>query len=92
MALPEENTTEKKRGNPGWTPGVSANPAGRPKVLDKDKKTNKALRASELMSLARRLKPHLSRAIMAAADVLENKESADASKLKASALIMAAVS
>ena len=88
MALPEENT-EKKRGNPFWEKGKSANPAGRPRVLNPEKKTNKELRAAELMALARKLKPHLSKSIMAAVNVLDNQESADASKLKASALIIA---
>lgn len=88
MALLEEKI-EKKRGNPFWNKGVSGNVAGRPKVLNKDKKTNKEIRSAELLALTRKLKPHVSKAIMAAVNILENKEAVDSSKLKASALILA---
>lgn len=88
MALSEKNT-DKKRGNPFWHKGISGNVAGRPKVLNKDKKTNKEIRSAELLALTRKLKPHVSKAIMAAVNILENKEAMDSSKLKASALIIA---
>jgi hypothetical protein len=84
-------TAEEKRGpgNPAWRKnGESPNPAGRPKGLNKEKKTNKEIRSSELLMLTRRLKPHLSKAIMSAVDILDNKESAESSKLRASALII----
>lgn len=87
MALPEENT-EKKRGNPFWEKGKSANPAGRPRVLDKDKKSNKTLRSDEFMSLVRKFKPHMSRAVMTAVEIMENKESSEAGRLRASALLI----
>ena len=87
MALPEENT-EKKRGNPSWTPGKSANPAGRPRVLDPEKKTNKSLRNDQFLQLVRKFKPHLSRAIMTAVEIMENKNSSEAGRLRSSALII----
>ena len=87
MALPEENT-EKKRGNPSWTPGKSANPAGRPRVLNPEKKTNKSLRNDQFLQLVRKFKPHLSRAIMTAVEIMENKNSSEAGRLWSSALII----
>jgi hypothetical protein len=87
MALPKENT-EKRRGNPNWEKGKSGNLAGRPRVLDKDKKNNKQLRSDEFMSLVRKFKPHMSRAVMTAVEIMENKESSEAGRLRASALLI----
>lgn len=87
MALPEENT-EKKRGNPFWEKGKSANPAGRPRVINPEKKTNKEIKAETLLHLVRKFRPHLTKAINAAVEILDNKESAESSKLRASALII----
>lgn len=83
--MAKENT---KRGNPNWTPGQSANPNGRPKTIDRDKKTNREIRSAELLSLTRKLKPHLTRAIRAAIDILESKDASEAGKLRASALVI----
>lgn len=88
MSAVQKEETEKKRGNPNWGKGQSGNPEGRPKILDKDKKTNKELRSDEFMSLVRKFKPHLSKAVKAAVDILENKEASESGKLRASALII----
>ena len=40
------------------------------------------------MSLVRRFKPHMSKAIMTAVEIMENKESSEAGRLRASALLI----
>lgn len=82
------NPQEKKRGNPGWQPGVSGNTAGRPKTIDRDKKTNRTLRQEEYLSLVRKFKPHLAKAIRAATNILDDPNSSEAGKLRSSALIL----
>lgn len=75
--------------NPNWTPGIeSPNKAGRPKTLDKDKKTNREIKAETLLHLVRKFRPHLSKAINVAVAILDNKDAAETSKLRASALII----
>lgn len=82
------NPQEKKRGNPGWQPGVSGNTAGRPKTIDRDKKTNRTLRQEEYLSLVRKFKPHLAKAIRAATNILDDPDASEAGKLRSSALIL----
>ena len=77
----------------GWRgPPGSINVAGRKKKTDEDrnkeKKSNRVLRQEELLSLVRKFKPLQTKAIQAASKILDNKESNDASKLRASALII----
>lgn len=74
----------------GWKgPPGSRNNAGRPKRdPNAEKKTNRELRSDEFMSLVRKFKPHLSKAIRAAVEVIDNEKAADQNKLKASALII----
>lgn len=79
---------QTKRGNPNWQQGQSANPAGRPKTIDRDKKTNREIRSETLLNMVRRFRPHLTRAINAAVEILENKEASESGKLRASALII----
>lgn len=79
---------QTKRGNPAWGKGVSGNPEGRPRVLDKDKKTNREIRGETLLHLVRKFRPHLTRAINAAVEILDNRESSETGRLKASALII----
>lgn len=79
---------QPKRGNPQWGKGVSGNPDGRPKVLDKDKKTNRTQRQQEFMGLVRKFKPHLAKAVKAAVDILDNPEASESGKLRSSALIL----
>jgi len=68
--------------------GVSGNPAGRSRVLDADKPTNKSNRQRELMSLVRKLKPIQTKAIQAAVNILDNKDASENGKLRSAALII----
>lgn len=81
---------EAKVKKTGWRgPAGSINTAGRPKRdPNAEKKTNRELRSEEFMSLVRRFRPHLSKAIKAAVEVIDNEKAADQNKLKASALII----
>ncbi len=84
-----QEAQQPKRGNPEWRQGQSGNPSGRPrKTLDKEKKTNREIRSEELLSLTRKFRPHLSKAIKAAIDILDNKQATESGKLRASALII----
>lgn len=86
----QQEPEKKKRGSPLMYKGMPAlNPQGRPKkVLEKEKRTNRELRSEEFMGLVRKFRPHLTKAIQAAVKILDNKESNDQNKLKASALII----
>lgn len=79
---------QPKRGNPQWGKGVSGNPDGRPRTIDKDKKTNRTQRQQEFMGLVRKFKPHLAKAVKAAVDILDNPEASESGKLRSSALIL----
>lgn len=83
-----EEPVKKRRGHPGWVPGVSGNPLGRPKTVELPSMTNKELREKEFVQLLRKLRPHQSKAIMAAVAILDNKEAGDANKLRASAMLI----
>jgi len=75
--------------NPQWQKGMeSPNSQGRPKVLDKDKKTNRTQRQEEFMSLVRKFKPHLAKAVKAAVTILDSETASESGKLRASALIL----
>jgi hypothetical protein len=50
--------------------------------------TGRALRQRELLSLVRKIKPHVSLAITEAVKILGNKEAADSNKLKAAVIIL----
>lgn len=86
----QDSNGEKKRGNPALFKGMpSLNPAGRPKkVLEKEKRTNRALRSEEFLNLVRKFRPHLTKAIQAAVKILDNEKANDQNKLRASALII----
>lgn len=75
--------------NPAWQKGMeSPNSQGRPRVLDKDKKTNREIRSDTLLHLVRKFRPHLTKAINAAVNILDDKEASESGKLRASALII----
>ena len=84
-----ENTVEKPKS--GFRGGDSAiNRQGRkPKDGTEEKKTNRELRSTEFMHMVRKFKPHLSKAVKAAVDILDNDKASESGKLKASALIIA---
>ena len=89
MQTAEETQEKRKVGNPQWQKGTaSPNPNGRPKGLNREKKTNKVLRQEEFMGLVRKFKPHLAKAIQAAVTIIENAEASENGKLRASALII----
>ena len=55
----------------------------------KDKKTPRQIRNSELESLLRKIKPHVSKSIMTAVNIMDRSEdTTDASKLKAATIIL----
>lgn len=87
--MQENNQNEKKRGNPSFVKGgPSPNPLGRGKIAKPKPRTNREIRSDELMKLLRKFSPHQTKAIQAAIKIIDNNESADANKLRASALIV----
>lgn len=72
----------------GGAAGINRN--GRPKTKvgkDGEKKSNKQLRLEAMMQFARLLRPHLAKAVGAAAKILGNEEASDQNKLKAAAFV-----
>lgn len=66
------------------------NTSGRPLKGDGTKKlTNRQIREKEFLSLARKFKPLQAAAISTASKIMQNEESSDMNRLKASALIIA---
>ena len=53
-----------------------------------EKKSNKELRMSAMLQLTRMLRPHLGKAVMTAARIVDNNESSDQNKLKAAAFLV----
>lgn len=85
----ENEENKPRRGNPNWAAGMkSANPEGRPKVIDKDKKSNKTRRSESFLELVRKFRPHLSKAVMTAVNIMGDDKSSESGKLRASALII----
>ena len=65
------------------------NTKGRPLAEEVEKKlTNRQLREREFLSLARKFKPLLASAIATSGKIMQNEESSDQNRLKASALII----
>ena len=69
--------------------GVSGNPRGRPTVKDEEKPTNKSLRNKAFLQLLRKFAPLQSKAVQVAVKIMDNEDSSEAGRLKASALIIA---
>ncbi len=66
------------------------NTSGRPLKGDGAKKlTNRQIREKEFLSLARKFKPLQAAALATASKIMQNEESSDMNRLKASALIIA---
>lgn len=85
----ENEENKPRRGNPNFWKGMpSLNPDGRPKVLDKDKKSNKTRRSESFLELVRKFRPHLSKAVMTAVTIMGDDKSSESGKLRASALII----
>lgn len=70
----------------GTDPRINAN--GRPDRLPDRPLTNRELREKEMMLLLRKIKPHVSDAIMQAAKIMKSDISADTNKLKAATLLL----
>lgn len=65
------------------------NRKGRPVGKSQSKnKTNRELRQDEFLTLVRKFKPHLTKAVQAAVAILDNDKSSESGKLRASALII----
>jgi hypothetical protein len=82
---------QEKRGpgNPQWrSGGKSPNPTGRPKGLNKEKKTNRELRNSELLQLVRKFRPLQTKAIQAAVAIIDNEQASESGKLRSAALLI----
>lgn len=70
-------------------PKNSINKNGRPKGMSVFKdKTARQIREAELLSLLRKMKPLMSKSIMAASKIIDNEQASDQNKLKASALLL----
>jgi len=67
---------------------TSPNSAGRPRKDRLDIKSNKELRTEELEGILNKLKPGMGKAIKCANEIIESKESSEAGKLRASALVI----
>ena len=89
MQTAEETQEKRKVGNPQWQKGTaSPNPNGRPKGLNREKKTNRTLRFESLLDLLRKFKPLQTKAIQAAVAILDDKEASENGKLRSAALII----
>lgn len=64
------------------------NAVGRPKGYSPKKMTKRELKEKELISLVRKVKPHVALAISQAVAILGNKEAAHANQLKAAVMIL----
>lgn len=58
------------------------------RIKSADKLTNRQLRERELLSLLRKLKPHVSDSIVTAADIMKNEEASHQNKLKAAVILL----
>jgi hypothetical protein len=51
-------------------------------------KTRREIKEQELLSLLRKIKPHIADSVMTASKIMKNNDSADANKLKSAALLI----
>jgi hypothetical protein len=78
----------KKKEELGGKVDPNINNKGRIKGI-KDK-SRREIKDQELLSLLRKIKPHLSESIMVAASIMKNKEAAHANQLKAAVILLGA--
>ena len=71
----------------GGVPDKNVNRKGRPLKGDEKTLTRRAAKDKELLSLARKLKPHLALGLKESVRILENKEAADANKIRVTAFL-----
>ena len=80
---------EEKPKKTGWKgPAGSINKAGRPPAPKGEKPTNRELRERELMMLLRKIKPHISDAVMQASLIMKNEQTSDMNRLKAAVILI----
>ena len=80
-----------KKTTPDGKVDPNINIAGRkPKVDGEGNKvlTNREIKSKELLSILRKVKPHLSQSIMTAADIMKNKEATHQNQLKAAVILI----
>ena len=58
------------------------------KIKPNREKSRREIKEQELLSLLRKLKPHISDSVLTASRIMKNAESADANKLKSAALLI----
>lgn len=75
------------RKNNGGKVDSRINTRGRPLKGDEKTLTRREAKDKELLSLARKLKPHLASGLKEAVSILENKDAADANKIKVVAFL-----
>lgn len=71
----------------GGVPDKNVNRKGRPLKKDTQTLTRREAKDKELLSLARKLKPHLALGLKESVKILENAESADANKIRVTAFL-----
>lgn len=65
------------------------NARGRPTAEERAKKfTKRELKDRELLMVLRKIRPHIADSIIAASDIMKNKEALDANKLKAATILL----
>lgn len=74
----------KKELNGALDPNI--NMAGR--IKGNKEKSRREIREQELLSLLRKIKPHLSESIMTAATIMKNKEAGPGNQLKAAVILL----
>ena len=58
------------------------------KIKPNREKSRREIKEQELLSLLRKLKPHISDSVLTASRIMKNAESADSNKLKSAALLI----
>lgn len=58
------------------------------KIKPNREKSRREIKEQELLSLLRKIKPHIADSVMTASRIMKNNESADANKLKSAALLI----
>ena len=67
----------------------AGNRAGRPTTAERVKKfTQRELRERELLMILRKIRPHVADSIIAAANIMKNKDAQDSNKLKAATILL----
>jgi len=87
-----EQKLQQRLLDPEWGKGFPPGPekinvAGRPKLPQLSKLTNRQIREKELLNLCRKIKPYQTKAIQTFVKILDNPDSSDQNKLKAAAFI-----